>query len=138
MYYDASSSDYISTPSFAIPNTGILTVEAWMKSKLDTTILQSILGNGTNSPTIGMLFLYRPANGYSLAHYYANGDIITTATFANFFPTPDNQWIHIVVVCDYNNKTAKAYRNGVQIDGTKTLTSVPVFPSTNTPKYIGS
>jgi len=34
MYYDASGSDYIRTNSFAIPNTGVLTVEAWMKSVL--------------------------------------------------------------------------------------------------------
>jgi len=27
MYYDASSTDYIATSAFAIPNTGILTVE---------------------------------------------------------------------------------------------------------------
>jgi len=27
MYYDASGTDYIATPSFAIPNTGILTIE---------------------------------------------------------------------------------------------------------------
>jgi len=27
MYYDANGLDYISTPYFAIPNTGILTVE---------------------------------------------------------------------------------------------------------------
>jgi hypothetical protein len=45
MYYDASSTDYISTPSFAIPNTGILTIEAWMKSVFNATVTQSIIGD---------------------------------------------------------------------------------------------
>jgi hypothetical protein len=46
MYYDASSSDYISTPSFAIPNTGILTVEAWMKSKIYAGYQEIVGDNG--------------------------------------------------------------------------------------------
>jgi hypothetical protein len=45
MYYDASSTDYISTPSFAIPNTGILTIEAWMKSVTGANY-QTIIGDG--------------------------------------------------------------------------------------------
>jgi len=55
MYYDASGTDYISTPSFAIPNTGILTVEAWMKSKVYVTTNQTIVGDGNQAATIGFL-----------------------------------------------------------------------------------
>jgi hypothetical protein len=55
MYYDASGTDYISTPSFAIPNTGILTIEAWMKSKIQTSIYQSILSDYNENPTVGFL-----------------------------------------------------------------------------------
>jgi hypothetical protein len=52
MYYDATGADYISTPSFAIPNTGILTVEAWMKSTFNATVIQSIIGDEHQSNTI--------------------------------------------------------------------------------------
>jgi hypothetical protein len=53
MYYDASSTDYISTPSFAIPDTGVLTIEAWMKSVIHVTNVQTILGDNGSSDTIG-------------------------------------------------------------------------------------
>jgi len=41
------------------------------------------------------------------------------------------------LVCDYANKTLKAYRNGVLFD-TKILAGTPPFPLTNRVKYIGS
>jgi len=59
MYYDAGGTDYISTPSFAIPNTGILTIEAWIKSKNDTLIYQTVLGEGTQTPPNGYLYITR-------------------------------------------------------------------------------
>jgi hypothetical protein len=42
-----------------------------------------------------------------------------------------------MVVCDYSNKTAKAYRNGVLFDA-QSLTGTPQFPIANRIKYIGS
>jgi len=53
MYYDASGTDYISTPSFAIPNTGVLTVEAWMKSVNNVSVYQTIIGEAAVSTTVG-------------------------------------------------------------------------------------
>jgi len=41
-------------------------------------------------------------------------------------------------VCDYNNKTIKAYRNGVQYGATQNLAGTPVFPSADRIKYIGA
>jgi len=52
MYYDASGTDYISTPSFAIPNTGILTIEAWIKNQIYTGT-KTIIGDNASSITIG-------------------------------------------------------------------------------------
>jgi hypothetical protein len=63
---------------------------------------------------------------------------VGTSTFTDFFLNLDNQWIHIVTVCDYTNKTIKAYRNGVQFGITQILNGIPVFPSTNLVKYVGS
>ena len=137
MYYDANGADYISTPSFAIPNTGILTIETWMKSKIHT-ISQTIFGEGAQSNTIGFVFAYRYLNSDHLFYYYANGAQTTYASVNNFFQNLDNQWIHIVTVCDYTNKTVKVYRNGIQFGTTYNLTGTPVFPLTNRAKYVGS
>jgi len=138
MYYDASSTDYISTPSFAIPNTGILTVEAWMNSKLSTTNRQTILGDYGFSTTLGFFHMSRYNNSNTLWYEYANGTAGMTVQFANFFQNFDNQYIHIVIVCDYANKTLKAYRNGVQFGATSNLVGTPAFPSRNNIKYIGA
>ena len=55
MYYSATGTGYISTPSFAIPNTGVLTVEAWMKSQTNIPTAQSMIGDGNQNSTIGHL-----------------------------------------------------------------------------------
>jgi len=91
MYYDASGTDYISTPSFAIPNTGVLTVEAWMKSKLNATIAQTLIGESTQSATVGYAFIRRFTNSDILQCYYADGSIANYYTFSNYFTGLDNQ-----------------------------------------------
>ena len=55
MYYSATGTGYISTPSFAIPNTGVLTIEAWMKSKISATVYQGIIGENAAHPTVGYI-----------------------------------------------------------------------------------
>ena len=47
MYYSATGTGYIRTPSFAIPDTGILTIEAWMKSKKNADVLQAIVSDNS-------------------------------------------------------------------------------------------
>jgi len=138
MYYDASGSDYISTPSFAIPNTGILTIEAWMKSVLDIGDSQSIIGDAASHPTIGYILMRRTINTDNLYYAYSDGAVQSARTFTNFFQNLDNQWVHIVEICDYTGKTLKAYRNGVQFGATQNLTGTPLFPLTDRIKYVGS
>jgi hypothetical protein len=72
MYYDASGTDYISTPSFAIPDTGILTIEAWMKSVINASP-QLIIGEGDYNATIGFIFIFREGGSNSLKYRYASG-----------------------------------------------------------------
>jgi hypothetical protein len=91
MYYDASSTDYISTPSFAIPNTGILTIETWMKSVLSTTTHQTIIGDGNQNNTVGFLRLFKLQSENRLYYYHANGTGVGTSTFTDFFLNLDNQ-----------------------------------------------
>jgi len=109
-----------------------------MKNEYDTAHSQSIIGDNSNSATVGFVNVFRSISTNNLYYYYADGGGIRSAIFADFFLNLDNQWIHIVAVCDYNNKTAKSYRNGIQFDVTKNLTGTPVFPSTSIIKYIGA
>jgi hypothetical protein len=138
MYYDASGTDYISTPSFAIPNTGILTIEAWMKSTFSATVTQNIIGDGNRNSTVGYIYLTRYQSYNDLLYYYAEGTTSNAYFSNNILAGFDNQWLHIVIVCDYVNKTGKFYRNGVQYGATYNLTGNPVFPSTTITKFIGS
>ena len=138
MYYDANGADYISTPSFAIPNTGILTIEAWMKSKINANTYQFIFGENSQDTNIGYIGIDRFQNTDTMYYGYADGTPYDYISFVNLFQNLDNQWIHIVTVCDYNNKTIKAYRNGIQFSTTRTLSGTPAFPSTNRVKYIGA
>ena len=138
MYYSATGTGYISTPSFAIPNTGVLTVNAWMNSKLSVTSTQSIVGEDAWSGTIGFIRMLRVSNTNGLRYYYADGTAPVSVDFSSIFLSFDDQWIYITVVCDYANKTIKSYRNGVQFDETKALAGDPVFPSASRIKFIGA
>jgi hypothetical protein len=90
MYYDASASDYISAPSFVIPNTGILTIEAWMKNKVYAGH-QSIIGDGSSNTAIGFIRFFRYSSDNLLDYRYANGTDATAFQFLNFFQNLDNQ-----------------------------------------------
>ncbi len=139
MYYDASASDYIQTPSFAIPNTGILTIEAWVKNKANASHHQTILGDGNQVVAEGYIWFQRePNNSNDFRFRYTDGSSLSYFYYSTFFNGYDNQWVHVVGVCDYNNKTGKLYRNGLQVGSTASLTGTPLFPSTNRVKYIGS
>ena len=109
----------------------------WMKSKLSDAKSQVMIGESSADGTVGFIQLRRYISNNFLRYYYANGSAAVYPVFNDFFLDLDNQWIHIVTVCDYTNKTMKVYRNGVQFDITRTLTT-PIFPSTNRVKYIGS
>jgi hypothetical protein len=89
MYYDGTG--YIKTPSFAIPNTGILTIEAWTKQQINATTHQTIFGDPNNSPTVGFIDMIRLMNDSHLRYYYADGSVANNAAFVSFFAGLDNQ-----------------------------------------------
>ena len=84
-----------------------------MKSKASAPDNQAIISNGGYAIDEGFIRMHREGNGNSLYYYYANGTTQAYGIGSNFFQNLDNQYIHIVLVCDYTNKTFKAYRNGV-------------------------
>ena len=87
--YGPEGTGYISTPSFAIPDTGILTVETWMKSKIKATDAQEIIGDANYSNTIGYFHSYRSNNHF--VYQYSTGVTADAPFFTNFFQNLDNQ-----------------------------------------------
>jgi len=108
-----------------------------MKSKLNGVNSQTIIGDSNRNDTVGFIYINRYLNNNSLYYEYTDGVSRQTPSYPNLFQDLDNQWIHIVVVCDYTNKVWRVYRNGIQFGLTKNLTN-PVFPITNRVKYIGA
>ncbi len=138
MYYDINSADYIATPSFVIPNTGILTMGFWINSKYVVGFHQAIMGDPFWSTTVGYFRINRQTNSHTFNFQYSNGVSSLTVATESFFTNLNDTWIHIAIICDYNNGTFKVYRNGVQVGATTNLTGTPLFPSSNMAKYIGS
>ena len=91
MYYSATGTGYISTPSFAIPNTGIMTIETWMKSKVNAVTDQTIVGDALGSNTLGFILAFRAASTNTLGYYYANGASQVSYGFSSFFLNFDDQ-----------------------------------------------
>jgi hypothetical protein len=96
------------------------------------------LGEATHPSDSGFIWSARNGSSDTLDFGYAYITGNSEPSVANFFLNYNNQWIHIVIICDYTNKTLKFYRNGVQFGATQNLTGTPLFPSTNRVKYIGA
>ncbi len=137
MYYDASGTDYISTPSFAIPDTGIITVEAWVKCNFSASP-QSILGGGDLSIMNDHIQVMRYTNTNHLYYFYANGvNDYNNYAGNDFFLNNNGQWLHMVVVANYITKNIKGYRNGTLFSSLNQNYNM-LFPSTSRIKYIGA
>jgi len=91
MYYSTTSTGYISTSSFAILNTGILTIEMWMKSQLSATLDQTIMCDNNVSNTVGFIFFTRDVSASHLRYKYATGSGQTNASAINILQGLDNQ-----------------------------------------------
>ena len=89
MYYDGTG--YIQTPSFIIPNTGVLTINAWMKSKINNAINQTIVGAGAYLLDTGFINAVRNSTTDNLRYEYAYTTSVGGAEFSNFFQSLDNQ-----------------------------------------------
>jgi len=128
--------NYVKTVSFGLSGTA-LTVSAWVKCALSTTMNQTILSDAAQSATIGYIFTYRGISSNMLVWQYAGGNDWYNAGAANFFLGYDNVLLHVTVVCDYTNKIVYFYRNGA-LFSTVAMSGTPVFPSTNRSRYIGT
>jgi hypothetical protein len=133
LYFDGT--DYITTPSFALTGT-VLTVSGWVKWSPNADV-QCILGDGTQSTTVGYIYFWRLTTTDRFGWEYANGSQATYASVTTFFTGYNNTWVHFTVVADYSGASIKFYRNGTLIQ-TTAMTGTPVFPSTSRIKYLGA
>jgi hypothetical protein len=135
LYFDGD--DYVATPAFALSGT-VLTVTGWVKMASNETFSQYILGEGTQSETVGFIGIWINKNSInSLYWVYANGSVVVSPNMTTFFTGYDNVWVHFAIVADYSGALIKWYRNGELIQ-TSAMTGTPLFPSTNRIKYLGA
>jgi hypothetical protein len=62
-----------------------------MKSVLNATMGQAIVGENSWSSTLGYIFTNRTADSDNFSFKYANGTSAISASFTNFFQNLDNQ-----------------------------------------------
>ena len=62
-----------------------------MKSNFNGAVNQTIIGEGTQSATVGYIFMFRAANTDYLNFYYADGTATQNALSAAFFAGLNNQ-----------------------------------------------
>lgn len=132
------SNDYAKTDAFSISNPGnALTVSAWVYNSKKANN-QTIIADGSQSGSVGYLFLYRLINADSLIWQFANGtSYVSLSSSSSFFTGYDNKWVLVTVVVDYAGKNAKFYRNNVLVN-TATTTNAMLYPTASRVKYIGS
>lgn len=126
---------YVQTPSFALTGTALSFV-MWLNFSKQT-FEQQPFNKGTQSSTTGYILIYRNVNTDILSYQYATGTTYATKSALNFFTGYDNQYVFVVITCDYQNKILKFYRNG-QLHTAYDITDPMLFPSTSSACYIGS
>lgn len=129
--------DYVVTPSFALA-APYLCFSVWANTTLHATKHAFILGDAAQSATIGYIIFYRSSNTDDLNWEYADGTNPITVTSGGFFTGFDGKNVQIGFIADFTAKTVKFIRNGAQVGATTNMGGVPVFPSTNRVKYLGS
>ena len=127
---------YVSTSAFALSGT-VLTIGGWIKSKINTSFIQTIIGEAAVSATTGYLRIDRNDSSDGIRVWYADGVAQRSANMPTFFTGYDDTWVHFTVVVDYSAKIIKWYRNGVLLQ-TSAMVGTPVFPSTDRIKYLGT
>jgi hypothetical protein len=136
LYFDGVG-DYVKTPSFGLTGT-VMVFAADVRCALLAADYQNILGDGTQSVSIGFLGLVRWINSTDLAFGYANGSATIFHRATNYFLSPYNDtWLNMIVVCDYAGKNIYYYRNGILFLGPVAMSGTPSFPTTNRAKYVG-
>ncbi|HOC53867.1 MAG TPA: LamG domain-containing protein [Candidatus Pacearchaeota archaeon] len=126
--------DYVYLNAFGLSGSK-LTFEFWLKNS-QQSYHQTILGDGSQSNTVGYIFIYRESGGGNIVFQFADGTSWRT-TSSSFFAGADNILVHLTITADYTNRILKFYKNGIFIS--EPPISYPmVFPSTSRARYLGA
>ncbi|GMX58789.1 MAG: hypothetical protein MCSN_4430 [Candidatus Microsyncoccus archaeolyticus] len=127
--------DYISINPFSLSGDK-LTFEFWLKCS-QQSYHQTILGDGSQSNTVGYIFIYRESTGRAILFQFADGTAWRYVSSGNFFIGSENVLVHLTITSDYTNRIIKFYKNGVLFS--QPVVSYPMlFPSVSRTRYLGS
>jgi hypothetical protein len=135
LYFDGVG-DYVATPSFGLSGTVVVfAADVRCKSNAGFQVFFGDLNYSGTAPTI-IIFRYAGLN--RLSFQYADGSTVVEYGASNYFLAPYNDaWLSLLVACDYPGKKLYVFRDASLVNSF-TLTGTPLFPSTNSVKYIGS
>jgi hypothetical protein len=135
LYFDGVG-DYVSTPSFGLSGS-VVVFAADVRCKFHLTTPQMFMSGPLESATVGSLLPHRTSGTNYLTWGYANGAALYVIDPDYFFSPFNDTWLHLLIAADYSGKKVYFYRNGA-LHFTGGMQGIPLFPSTNTVKDIGS
>ena len=129
------TNDTISIP--AHPTASGLTLSFWLNITSSYSNIQTIIGDGAQSNTVGYIWIYRTSP--NVAQYqFATSTVRSLLNDTNLFSGSLDTWANYVFTADYTSPpsgTLSMYKNG-------TLSSTATYSSINTPlsrtRYIGT
>lgn len=99
--------DYVTVPHSAVFNTGVITVEAWIKG-VATTSWSKVIGKGPDASEVFGLYLY-PNSGIFRVERTING---SQGAIDSGIAIGDNNWHHLAYT--YNGLIETLYVDGIQ------------------------
>ncbi len=130
-----NGSGRVSTSSFSIFNSGVLSFLFWTESTFNKEKRQTFANWGSQSTNNPFIWIHRSENTNNIAYRGAGGGQI----FINdFFKNLDNEWVHVAIIYNYNKKTWYVFRNGSLVQSLEKHSDDPLFPHQDNIKFFGS
>ena len=139
IYPDDSSARYaITANAFALLSpTNTLTYDFWCWLAVPRNLSASNLFNDLAQQN-GTPYAWVGANNSHLdIQYLRVTGGWSASSFSNYFVGNSNQWVHVVVIVDYNAPLITAYKNGVMYSTPITPAAIR-FPNSVSKKYMGA
>jgi hypothetical protein len=129
------TNDTISIPSH--PTASGLTLSFWLNITSSYSNIQTIIGDGAQSNTVGYIWIYRGSTN-GLQYQFATSTVRSLLNDTNIFSDSLNTWANYVFTADYTSHPSGSlsiYKNGI-------ISSTATYPSINIPlsrtRYIGT
>jgi hypothetical protein len=129
------TNDTISIP--AHPTGSGLTLSFWLNITSSYSNIQTIIGDGAQSNTLGYIWIYRSSTN-AVAYQFATNTVRLLLADANLFLGSLNTWANYIFTADYTSYPSGSlsiYKNGT-LSSTATYSSIEI-PLSRT-RYIGT